>query len=207
MRVSDLVLDPNNVNQHDERSIAALMRSLKEFGQQKTVVVDSNNTVKAGNGLVLAAMRLCWREIQVNRTDLTGPKLEAYAIADNKTAKFSDFDNSKLLDMLKKIEVDNESLLAGGLEQELRDHCASVNVEELLGATGFSEDDRKRLEASMNVIPPRADKGDAEGGADGLDESEGKFGVVVPCSSEESQLECYNAMVALGYTKARKLRT
>lgn len=54
VKIADIRLDTNNANTHDEVSIAALVHSLEEFGQQKIVVLDHQSTVRAGNGIVLA---------------------------------------------------------------------------------------------------------------------------------------------------------
>jgi ParB-like chromosome segregation protein Spo0J len=205
VKISTLKLDPANVNDHDEESIAAIMRSLAEFGQQKIVVVDGDGVVKAGNGVVLAAMRLCWKEIVVHQTNLSGPKLEAYAIADNKTATFSGLSKPKLAAMLAKIEVDNAAIVA--VANETKDWSnllaqASSDIGAMLDATGFTEEDRQRIAAINNVVPPKPPKPPKPDG----DEVSEKYGVVVPCSSEAAQAECYNAMIALGYD-ARKVRS
>ena len=49
MDVKELKFDPRNAKMHDERSIEAVMKSLEKFVQQKPIVVDEENIVRAGN--------------------------------------------------------------------------------------------------------------------------------------------------------------
>ena len=61
IKISELKLDERNARKHDERNIQAILDSLKEFGQQKPIVIDENNSVIAGNGTVIASKQLGWR--------------------------------------------------------------------------------------------------------------------------------------------------
>lgn len=91
VRLSELTLDAHNVRRHPNRNIAAIEHSLKRWGQQRPVVVDSKNVVRAGNGTVQAARNLGWATLQVVRTDLTGAELQAFAVADNRTAELAEW--------------------------------------------------------------------------------------------------------------------
>jgi site-specific DNA-methyltransferase (adenine-specific) len=87
--------DPRNAKKHNKRSIQAISLSLKEFKQNKPVVALADGTVKAGNGTLQAAISLGW-------TELAGVVFEdeekamAYAIADNRSAEFSEWDDDEL---------------------------------------------------------------------------------------------------------------
>ena len=48
--VKDLKEDQKNSRKHSEKNISALTKSLIAFGQQKPIVIDSDNNVIAGNG-------------------------------------------------------------------------------------------------------------------------------------------------------------
>ncbi|MCA9729967.1 MAG: ParB N-terminal domain-containing protein, partial [Candidatus Eisenbacteria bacterium] len=49
VKVAELTLDPKNARRHTPRNLEAITASLREFGQQKPIVIDGNNVVKAGN--------------------------------------------------------------------------------------------------------------------------------------------------------------
>jgi ParB-like chromosome segregation protein Spo0J len=87
-----LNLDPNNARGH-EKGIPELMKSLTAFGQQKPIVVWGENVVIAGNGTLLAARKLKWKEISIVRVpeDWDYEKAKAFALADNRTAELSEW--------------------------------------------------------------------------------------------------------------------
>lgn len=101
--IESLRVDPDNARRHPATSIGALVRSLKRFGQQKPIVVDQDGVVVAGNGTLVAAQQLGWREIDVVRTTLDDRRRRAFALADNRTAELSDFDPNVLVDQLQSL--------------------------------------------------------------------------------------------------------
>jgi hypothetical protein len=100
--INELSLDPANVRKHDRRNLDAIKASLRKFGQQKPIVVDSRGIVLAGNGTLTAAKELGWSEIQITRTTLSGVDATAFAIADNRTAELAQWEDS-LSDVLKSL--------------------------------------------------------------------------------------------------------
>jgi ParB-like chromosome segregation protein Spo0J len=109
--IDTLVLDPANVRTHPQRNIDAIVGSLQAFGQQKPVVVDADNVVRAGNGLVRAARLLGWSQVAAYTTGLGGSEAIAFAIADNRTAELSEWDDDGLAAQV-------EALLAEGVQVE-----------------------------------------------------------------------------------------
>lgn len=104
--VAYLSQDPANARTHDDKNIAAIMASLRRFGQQKPIVVDTSNVVRAGNGMLEAAMRLGWETVECVRSGLMGPDAVAYAIADNRTNDLSRFDNEILRAQLEAMDAE-----------------------------------------------------------------------------------------------------
>jgi len=102
--LAELHEDPENANHHDDVSIDGIAASLREFGQQKAIVVDGDGKVIAGNGQYLAALKLGWTHMDVHRTKLTGKAALAYALADNRVAQLSAFDTEKLAKALEKLD-------------------------------------------------------------------------------------------------------
>ncbi len=109
--LSSIHPDPANVRLHDERNLEAIKGSLARFGQQKPIVVDSQGTIRAGNGTYAAAKALGWQDIQVVETDLEGVEAVAYAIADNRTSDLSTFEDEALAKLL--VELREQEALPG----------------------------------------------------------------------------------------------
>lgn len=116
--VDDLVLDPQNARKHDERNLQAIVASLREFGQQKPLVVDADGVVLAGNGTLEAMRTLGWEHADVVRSSLTAARARAYAVADNQTGDLSSWDREVLAAHLTAWEADLQ-LAAGFGEDEL----------------------------------------------------------------------------------------
>ena len=95
---------PSNYLVHGQDQLEALGSSLATFGQAKNIVTWRGYIV-AGHGLVEAAKQLGWTHIEVKElnADLTETQVEAYLIADNRTAELSTKNESLLADMLHRI--------------------------------------------------------------------------------------------------------
>lgn len=116
-------LDKNNVRVHDDDNKNAIEKSLKELGAGRSVLIDSENMLIAGNGVFEQAKKLKipvkiiesnGKElIAIKRTDLKtdSDKRKALAIADNKINDMSFFDFDKLkteLEQLNDVDFDLE---------------------------------------------------------------------------------------------------
>lgn len=101
--IADLQLDQNNIRVRPEAAKAAIRNSLEQFGAARSVVMDGEGIIRAGNGTVEAAQAAGVTKariveaspdelIVVHRPDLTGEKATAYAIADNRTGELAEWD-------------------------------------------------------------------------------------------------------------------
>jgi hypothetical protein len=115
--IDSLAPDPRNAKKHGARSIAEIKNSLSRFGQQRPIVVDAAGVVRAGNGTLQAARELGWRFIDVVRSDLSPTELRAFAIADNRTAEWADWNLSELADALADPGVGDVGFEAGEFEK------------------------------------------------------------------------------------------
>lgn len=94
--VDKLSKDPANARKHSQKNIDAIIASLRRFGQQKPIVVDKSNVVRAGNGTLEAARQLGWETIAAVQSELVGADMSAYAIADNRTSELAEWDDEVL---------------------------------------------------------------------------------------------------------------
>jgi ParB-like chromosome segregation protein Spo0J len=100
-RISDLTPDPSNANRGTERGSYMVRKSLEKLGAGRSVLVDKNGVLIAGNKTAEAAYDIGMEEaivvptdgtrlVVVQRTDLdlaTDPKAKELAIADNRAGE------------------------------------------------------------------------------------------------------------------------
>ena len=111
--VHDITPDPANVRKHSQENIEAIMNSLKVFGQQTPIVINSKKIVLKGNGTYEAARRLGWDKIKARVTELDGIDAVMYAIADNRTAELAEWDIvslQRVLSELRNVDADLSTL-------------------------------------------------------------------------------------------------
>ena len=132
--IATLSQDPANARKHDDKNLESIKASLRRFGQQKPIVVDSSNVVRAGNGTLAAATALGWDSINVVQTDLQGSEATAYAIADNRTAELAEWDDSVLAASLSSLADVDETWLSDlqFSEKELAELVASTQEQEII---------------------------------------------------------------------------
>ena len=119
MLVEQLSSDPVNARKHNDRNIASIVSSLRRFGQQKPIVVDSSGVVRAGNGTLEAARILGWEKIAAVETELKGSEATAYAIADNRTSELAEWDSDVLAATLEGLQLEDMLEFTGFTDEEL----------------------------------------------------------------------------------------
>jgi hypothetical protein len=150
--VYDLKLDPKNARKHDKKNLLAMQNSLGKFGQQKPIVVDRDNVVIAGNGMLMAARALGVGSLKVKRFEGTKDEALAYALADNRTAELSEWDTEILRESLRELNEINFDV--GEIGFDLRD----------FGMLGISEgdesdsDDSYTKKITIPIYEPRGEK-------------------------------------------------
>lgn len=98
-KISDLEFDDKNFNKHTQKGMGLLDKSLRNYGAGRSILIDKNNRIIAGNGIVEAAGQIGLEDIQivesdgkkiiaVKRTDvdLDSHQGREMALADNATA-------------------------------------------------------------------------------------------------------------------------
>lgn len=113
-RIEQLITDPENARRRSERAEGVLKSSLEQFGAARSVVIDADGIVRAGNGTVHAATAAGIQKVKVidgkpdelvvvRRPDLQGEAAKAYAIADNRTGELAEWDLDVLGDQLDSL--------------------------------------------------------------------------------------------------------
>lgn len=119
--IKDLKFDDKNFNKHTEFGMGLLEKSLRENGAGRSILIDKDNNIIAGNGIVEAAGQIGMDKVKiveisgdelvaVKRTDiaLDSKKGREMALADNATAAADlswDFDN--MLEEFKPEELED----------------------------------------------------------------------------------------------------
>jgi ParB-like chromosome segregation protein Spo0J len=85
LNISELVTPEKNIRIHTDKQIKEFVRSINMFGQIRPAVVDENNVILAGNGLVEALKAAGKTEVEVYKIEnLTENQKKKLMIADNK---------------------------------------------------------------------------------------------------------------------------
>jgi hypothetical protein len=114
--LADLCHDPNNARKHTPRNIGVIADSLQELGAARSIVVDEENVVLAGNGVVEAAgevgitkVRIVDAEgdeiIAVRRKGLTPEQKIDLALRDNRAAELAEWDGERLKVLDKTVNL------------------------------------------------------------------------------------------------------
>jgi len=102
VQIADLKQAEVVVRKHPEEQIKELCRSVKKFGQTRPIIVDEDNVVLAGNGLLTAFLEMRETEIKAYRVKgLSKEEKYKLMIADNKIFSLGYDDYSVIKDVLK----------------------------------------------------------------------------------------------------------
>ena len=92
-----LTPNPGNARKHPQKQIMQLAANIRRFGFPVPVIVDQNNMIIAGHGRVEAAKKLGLKEVPVvQKAFLDDNERRAFALADNRLAELSSWDEDML---------------------------------------------------------------------------------------------------------------
>lgn len=137
--IKDLKFDDKNFNRHTARGMSLIEKSLRENGAGRSILLDKDNNIIAGNGVIESAGQIGLEKVKivettgdeivaVKRTDisLNSKKGREMALADNATASADlEWDEENL-----KSEFDDEEIKAWLGEQEWLDSDSEEVVED-----------------------------------------------------------------------------
>lgn len=118
--IADLTPDPRNARKHNPRNIKLIQDSLHDVGAARSIVIDENGVILAGNGVTEAANLAGIEKVQVidadgetliavRRSGLTAKQKKKLALADNRATELSEWDT----DVLAEIAAQEGDLLDG----------------------------------------------------------------------------------------------
>jgi len=136
--VSDLIPYARNSRTHSDEQVTQIAASIREFGFTNPVLIDSNGTIIAGHGRVMAAKKVGLAEVPCLRLGHLSPsQIRAYVIADNKLALNAGWDDEMLkAELLTLQEEGFNTDLTGFSDDELN---ALLNSEIIEGQTDPDE--------------------------------------------------------------------
>jgi DNA modification methylase len=113
----------NNPRKLKDSAIEKVAMSLKEYGFRQPIVVDKNRIIVVGHTRYRASKKLGFKEVPITVADnLTPEQINAYRIADNRTAEESEWDSELLKMEIKDLEAKDFKLdLLGFNEDQLND--------------------------------------------------------------------------------------
>ena len=126
---------------HNGHAIDSIAKSIKRYGFGAPIIArQADGMIIAGHTRYKAAMRLGLTEVPVRYLDLDPTDAKLLALADNKLAEMSDWNEDKLLGVIKELKEHETDLLDMGMElDELFADVADEVLEEIVPQVKFSE--------------------------------------------------------------------
>ena len=114
--IKDLKHDHKNARRRTDRSSTLIAESLKRFGAARSIVIDEDNRILAGNGTIEGAKAAGIKNIRiietdgteiiaVRRTDLSEDEKVGLALADNRTSDLSEWDGAMLHQLSEEHDI------------------------------------------------------------------------------------------------------
>ena len=143
--IKDLKSDHKNARKRTDRSAGLIAESLKRFGAARSIVIDEDGRILAGNGTVegakaagISKVRIIETEgdelIAVQRTGLTEEEKVGLALADNRSSDLSEWDNEMLRQLSEEQDLspwfDEDELTAFANDEIVEEVTDSANNEE-----------------------------------------------------------------------------
>ena len=156
--INSLLSDHKNARRRTDRSAELIKESLQRYGAARSIVIDEDNRILAGNGTIEGAKAAGIKNVRIIETDgteviaikragLSEDEKVGLALADNRTADLSEWDQ----EMLHRLSEDHD-LAPWFDEADLADLIPSEDLEELSEAQNKQEDASK-LSDRFGIAP------------------------------------------------------
>lgn len=114
--INDLKQDHKNARKRTNQSAELIQESIKRYGAARSIVIDEDNRILAGNGTIEGAKAAGIKNVRiietagdeiiaVRRTDLTEHEKVGLALADNRTSDLSDWDAEMLHQLSQEQDI------------------------------------------------------------------------------------------------------
>lgn len=145
--IKDLAPDPDNARVHNPRNIGMIADALQEVGAARSIVIDEENTVLAGNGVVEGAAQAGITRVRVVEADgheiiavrrrgLTPEQKQRLALYDNRTGELSTWNPAAVAAAAQRAGVGIEKMFT---PDELKALIASIPAQTTDGLTDPDE--------------------------------------------------------------------
>jgi len=142
--IKDLVPDPKNRRKHTPRNVGMIVDALHKVGAGRSIVIDENNEVLAGNATIEAAGEAGITQLKVvdasgdeivavRRTGLTTDQKRDLAIFDNRTGELAEWDAKQILKDAEA-SIDLSSFFSDAELQSILDRAEDVNLDDFFEA-------------------------------------------------------------------------
>ncbi len=123
--IEDLTPDPQNARFHNQYNLSLIERGLNEVGAARSIVIDEDGVILAGNGVVEAAANAGIEKVKVvdatgdeiiavRRSGLSPRQKKRLALYDNRTSETSEW-NPEVIDEINRNERD---MLVGIMDEK-----------------------------------------------------------------------------------------
>lgn len=134
LNIEEIRIYANNPRKNNN-AVKYVVESIKKFGMKQPLVVDKNKVIVCGHTRYKAYLELGIKQVPcVLADDLTEDEINAYRLADNKTAEYSEWDETLL-----EFEIDNI------LNIDMSDFGFLIDTDEL-DSKNIKEKDIKKME-------------------------------------------------------------
>lgn len=132
-RLSELVPYWRNPRIISDEAVNAVAKSIKDYGYQQPIIVDSENVIIIGHTRYMALKRLGYEKVTVGvATGLTTREIKQLRTIDNRTSEYAEWDMDKLAEELAKLDQGfTESFFSelAQAEQEALNHASACGSE------------------------------------------------------------------------------
>jgi hypothetical protein len=159
VNIEDLAEYENNAKLHPDYQIEQIANSIKKFGFNDPIAIDSENVIIEGHGRLKAAKILGLKKVPVIKlSHLTEAEKKAYIVAHNKLTTATGYNDIKLSEDLRSIvetepDIDLESM---GIDISFLIKIEkSVDISEFMDSTKERKEDQEKAKKaeSFKICP------------------------------------------------------